>query len=380
MLNETNDDDLPNLNNEEEPIRKRRGRKPKPKPVGDIVQKKKRGRKKKCEIDIETSKKITGFLKNDEEPNNNTTITFHDHQLVHDEPNETTDNISFGTIQIQRKKCKNTRPPIHILKQQYLTPLGPLVLDPSGPFPSVPSVPSVPSGPSSKNVKNDCLIRLEEVNITAYKQSYSNGGAGDGIEHEINEIQKSLCSFVEMSSSTTSVTEGGTGTGTKMEYYPNRPLIPKTQRKIQILHTYQNKTKVYPDRTDILCWWCCHSFDTPPRFLPTKFDTLRNRYRIMGNFCSWNCAKAHLLHDRGNTIKSNVHLFASMLHKITGMIDKIKTAPPRQTLKQFGGILTIDEFRHNFDKYSEIYMLQKNNFELDDTYKIVHKNLIHKVF
>ena len=138
-----------------------------------------------------------------------------------------------------------------------------------------------------------------------------------------------------------------------------------------VLYTYKNTTTVYPTTTDILCWWCCHSFTGSPRFIPTKYDNIRQRYCIQGNFCSWECAKAYLMNDKGNYFPcTKLHDFTSMVKKIMGRTINVKSAPPRQWLKCFGGIMTIDEFRSTFKEYGVEYKLDRNNFTLDEHIKM----------
>jgi hypothetical protein len=67
----------------------------------------------------------------------------------------------------------------------------------------------------------------------------------------------------------------------------------------------------------------------------------------MGNFCSWECMKSfNLDHNktRCGIISGNIVL----LHKsMYGHVRSIKCAPNRFSLKEFGGTLTIEEFRSN---------------------------------
>ena len=93
------------------------------------------------------------------------------------------------------------------------------------------------------------------------------------------------------------------------------------------------------------CWWCCHPFEGDPLHLPHKYDDLRKRFETMGNFCSWECMKTfNMDHNktRCGIIAGNIVL----LHKaMYGRVGFIKCAPSRFALKEFGGTLTIEEFR-----------------------------------
>lgn len=103
----------------------------------------------------------------------------------------------------------------------------------------------------------------------------------------------------------------------------------------------------WPASTDVLCWNCCHGFDTRPVPLPVKYDELRDTFRVMGNFCSWGCAKAYS-RDFTRTISGRgaQAMAISLIRKrITGTATPLVAAPPRVVLKAFGGYMTIDEYR-----------------------------------
>jgi hypothetical protein len=72
---------------------------------------------------------------------------------------------------------------------------------------------------------------------------------------------------------------------------------------------------------------------------------MRKKFESMGNFCSWECMKSFNLDHNKNRcgiIAANI----VMLHKAKyGHVRSIRCAPSRYSLKEFGGTLTIDEFR-----------------------------------
>lgn len=96
------------------------------------------------------------------------------------------------------------------------------------------------------------------------------------------------------------------------------------------------------------CWWCCHDFTDTPLKLPVKHDDRRNTFHTTGNFCSWSCMKSYALEryglSRGGLICGNIVM---MRKKMYNQIGSIKPAPYRFSLKEFGGDLTIEEFRKN---------------------------------
>ena len=82
--------------------------------------------------------------------------------------------------------------------------------------------------------------------------------------------------------------------------------------------------------------------------MPHKHDSRRNKFYTSGNFCSWSCMKSFALDKhgitRGSIICGNIIM---MRRKMYNQLGSIKPAPNRFMLKEFGGDLTIEEFRLN---------------------------------
>ncbi len=101
----------------------------------------------------------------------------------------------------------------------------------------------------------------------------------------------------------------------------------------------------WPTRTSVACWHCCHRFDTPPVPLPVRYDPRKDTFHVQGCFCSFACCKAFVLCSSdcdANTVSTNL----TMLHRwTTGRTTHVTPAPPRCTLRMFGGELDILEFR-----------------------------------
>lgn len=96
------------------------------------------------------------------------------------------------------------------------------------------------------------------------------------------------------------------------------------------------------------CWWCCHSFEGTPLSMPYKYDDRRNKFYTAGNYCSWSCVKSHAIDKYGCTIGSRVCGNVVMMRKkMFNQIGPVKPAPNRFVLKEFGGDMTIEEFREN---------------------------------
>ena len=110
-----------------------------------------------------------------------------------------------------------------------------------------------------------------------------------------------------------------------------------------------NKNNKWPNKTNIDCLWCCHSFDTYPFGIPIKI--VDNTATMFGNFCSPECAAAY------NFDSNNIETWErySLLNYLYN--NKIKLAPPRLCLKRFGGKLSINEFRKTNNNYDKNFMI-----------------------
>ena len=121
------------------------------------------------------------------------------------------------------------------------------------------------------------------------------------------------------------------------------------------------------------CWWCCHEIEcSEPLQLPHKYDELRNKFCTMGRFCSWSCMKSYNIfsmpsHSMGITC-GNIIL---MRKKLYGIVGDIKSAPSRYSLKEFGGPMTIEEFRKG---------ATRDDVPIPNNVEIVEKPVINRVF
>lgn len=155
-----------------------------------------------------------------------------------------------------------------------------------------------------------------------------------------------------------------------------------------------------PKQTNISCYWCRHKFDTIPigcpiRYIPSQYEKkyfseiTKDKYVIRQNitnqkkniiqdkeniidkeyyetdgiFCSFNCCLA-FIEDRRLAKNSLYNQSFNLLMKIYTEVyfDKgIETIPPLvkaphwRLLKEYGGVMSIDEFRKTF--FSKEYIL-----------------------
>jgi hypothetical protein len=119
-----------------------------------------------------------------------------------------------------------------------------------------------------------------------------------------------------------------------------------------------NKTKSWPSNVNIHCWWCCHPFDNPPCSIPYEFKN--GTYSVYGIFCSPECAASYNFSDtHGISDMWERYSLLNFLYRTVYDTKsyKIKLAPPRQTLKIFGGHLDINDFRANFSNQLHSYKI-----------------------
>lgn len=314
---------------DEPKVLKKRGRKPKPKTENEeVVPKKKRGRKKKCEMNLDAYKKISGFNENGESiDTTGNQIQFGDYS------NENCDgeDIQFGILNI--KKMNVVKPEVgqlHIsLHQQTRT-----------------------------NKCKVCKIDLSEIDDTEYK---------DDETHEESSDKKDLYDFFTDISKNTNKLKPKSKNLYSETFKDNKDNKTSTEM-IKILHCYKNNEKELPNTTDVWCWWCCHPFDGIPRFMPTKYDSIRKRYKVMGNFCSWQCTKAFMYFDNNYSITNNMNLLTKLIKDIHGKTISLSCAPPKSILKNFGGKMSIEEFR-SIDK-NTYFEINKTKMMIDENYFI----------
>jgi hypothetical protein len=106
---------------------------------------------------------------------------------------------------------------------------------------------------------------------------------------------------------------------------------------------------------DINCWWCCYNFDHYPIGLPDNYK--EETFHTFGYFCSFNCAKAYNLEKFDNKYEEKNCLLLMLKKKLINDDSFIKIANPRESLKQFGGHQTIEEFRKDFQMIDKTAIL-----------------------
>ena len=130
---------------------------------------------------------------------------------------------------------------------------------------------------------------------------------------------------------------------------PN-PLLPNQEnfQRIQLLACYATKPGenfVVPTKTDVCCFWCAHTFEGSPCFLPVKEEM--GTYHIYGNFCTPQCGLSYLLNEHldSHVRWERMALLHRMYRPLGTTVGRLYPAPPRESLQKFGGIYTYEQFR-----------------------------------
>ena len=104
---------------------------------------------------------------------------------------------------------------------------------------------------------------------------------------------------------------------------------------------------------DTPCWWCRHPFpkEWHPLGLPVKY--INKEFHCEGIFCSFNCIMAYLHTNDTLKYRECGQLVTLLYRAVFGKIcwtERLFPAPSWKNLREYGGKLTIDEFRKTFNK------------------------------
>lgn len=141
------------------------------------------------------------------------------------------------------------------------------------------------------------------------------------------------------------------------DYKPNK-MFKKNLKNIMYQFVNANNEKKWPETTNIYCWWCCHPFQDMPCALPENYT--KDKFHVFGCFCSFNCTAAYNFSKNDENMWERYTLLNLMYKKLfNSNFVKISCAPVRESLKIFGGYLSIEEFRDNCLKNDKTFMVIK---------------------
>jgi hypothetical protein len=121
------------------------------------------------------------------------------------------------------------------------------------------------------------------------------------------------------------------------------------------------------------CWWCRNAFMTPPVQLPE--DYYNETFFCIGNFCSFNCIKSYNLDLNDSLIYKRESLMNLLYFLTYSTYKEIIPAPSWMALEEYGGTLTIEEFRKNSIVNTKEYMvlhppLISRQMQIEESYKM----------
>lgn len=123
----------------------------------------------------------------------------------------------------------------------------------------------------------------------------------------------------------------------------SRPMQCFAKVNLMVQFSEASQCKALPERTDVACFWCVHTFDWQPCIIPER--EVNGTYNVYGNFCCPECAFSYLLQE---TMDPHVRWERiALLHRIYDREGRgrMNPAPGREVLKLFGGPLSIESFR-----------------------------------
>jgi hypothetical protein len=136
------------------------------------------------------------------------------------------------------------------------------------------------------------------------------------------------------------------------------------EEKVNTTLTKKKSINVYSRETSNQkkkCFNCHHFFENTIYYLPYNYCQELDRYKIYGNFCSPNCVKSYCINSK--EFQNKMYLVGQFYRTLFGSNFRIKPAPSILTLKDYGGTLTIEEFRESFYNNSR-YTLNNINSKI----------------
>jgi len=137
---------------------------------------------------------------------------------------------------------------------------------------------------------------------------------------------------------------------------------------------YINKINIHniDIKSDTKCWWCKNSFNTPNVILPEQY--FNGTFYCIGNFCSYNCSKAYNIDINDGNIWKRESLINLMYYMTYSRFKEIEPSPSWLILKEFGGFMSINDFRKNFETNNSEYILLyppliSRQMQIEESYK-----------
>ncbi len=176
------------------------------------------------------------------------------------------------------------------------------------------------------------------------------------VEEEVEEEKMEIIERVDMTGI------GGSG-GLMDDDFKTNKIIKKNLKNIMYEFVNSNSANTWPESTNTCCWWCCHQFTGMPCSLPELYR--KDKFYVSGVFCSFNCAAAYNFRENDGEDKWMRYSLLNLMYKkmYGNKFVKIGLAPPRHVLKMFGGYMCIEEFR-------------ETSLRMDKTFNVIKPPLV----
>lgn len=125
-----------------------------------------------------------------------------------------------------------------------------------------------------------------------------------------------------------------------------KPLKVFKTMDVMIEYRVANQTNTLPENVSAACFWCAGCFDGRPVVLPTQEEN--GIYTVYGNFCTLSCSLSYLLSEQ---VDPQVRWERqALLHRMYSQVSPVQPAPPRESLRFFGGTLSYEQYRDVIEK------------------------------
>ncbi len=330
-----------------DPLKKRRGRKPKPKDEEEDKMQKKRGRKpkQKDEDEIEDEKVPK---KRGRKPKEKT-------YSVKDGLDENTGNYEKTEtiilhLPIKKEGEENLEPSPYIKKNINYSMISSTysVVD-NVDMNQVKMVPKVKEDEIKEDEKVDVKNDDYDMNFSLLETNIQ-----EEEEEEVEVKMEAVIEKVEVEKEKEEIK-----TMVSEEEYRTNKIIKKNLKNIMYEFVNSNSANTWPESTNTHCWWCCHQFEGMPCALPELYR--KDKFYVSGVYCSFNCAASYnFSKNDGEDMWMRYSLLNLMYKKMYGnRFVKIGLAPPREVLKMFGGYMCIEEFRETSLKMDRTFHVVK---------------------
>ena len=310
--------DSPQKNDPEIPLKKKRGRKPKPKPeIEEIKIPKKRGRKPKLKlVTPEEKNKFILPSKRGRKPKDKTVIL---------DKNLNLDNISNVILHLPIPASK-----LEELEDEISFKYKPNLNNPN---PYDPNSHATGASTINKNADNNCIYELlnEENKNNIYKNSINKTSKNNMDKTSKNNIDEN------------NMDENNMNENNMNKNNMNENNISIIEDKVisynSYINNYYNENR--NDKKNIKCNWCLHDCVDEPVRIP--YNTHNEVFNMYGNFCCPECAAAFNFSELNDEYMWERYSLLNYMYNSDN--EKYTIAPPRLVLDIFGGPLSIDEYR-----------------------------------